>query len=196
MKGLTAEQMRQVDEGTIAEGVPGIALMENAAHRIAEAMDREFDPLPAQKIVILCGKGNNGGDGLALARILKEQGVEQVRVVLSAPAGEYRGDAAANLARLAEVGIYPSFEIPQKLRERREVTLVVDALLGTGLKGPASGRVLDLIHATREFPTAKIVAIDLPSGLGGGGECVRADLTVTFTAPKVEHYLAPGSEEA
>jgi len=200
MKVLTAEQMRLVDEGTIAEGVPGIALMENAAHRVAEALDREFEPLSAQKIVILCGKGNNGGDGLALARILKEQGVEQVRVVLAAPKEEYRGDAAANLARLGEAGIYPSFEIPQKLRERREVTVVVDALLGTGLKGPASGRALELIRATREFPAARIVAVDLPSGLGGGGatggECVRADMTVTFTAAKVEHYLAPGSEEA
>jgi len=200
MKVLTAEQMRLVDEGTIAEGVPGIALMENAAHRVAEALDREFEPLSAQKIVILCGKGNNGGDGLALARILKEQGVEQVRVVLAAPKEEFRGDAAANLARLGEAGIYPSFEIPQKLRERREVTVVVDALLGTGLKGPASGRALELIRATREFPAARIVAVDLPSGLGGGGatggECVRADMTVTFTAAKVEHYLAPGSEEA
>src|SRR5437899_3231837 len=107
MKVLTAAQMRQVDEGTIAEGVPGIALMENAAHRVAEALDREFEPLSGQKIVILCGKGNNGGDGLALARILKEQGVEQVRVVLAAPVAEYQGDAAANLARLGEVGVYP-----------------------------------------------------------------------------------------
>jgi len=75
------------------------------------------------------------------------------------------------------------------------VDVVVDALLGTGIKGPPGGRILELIHATREFPSAKIVAVDLPSGLGGGGECVRADITVTFTAPKVEHYLAEGAEE-
>jgi ADP-dependent NAD(P)H-hydrate dehydratase / NAD(P)H-hydrate epimerase len=72
---------------------------------------------------------------------------------------------------------------------------VVDALLGTGLKGPPTGRTAELIASTREFPQAKIVAVDLPSGLGGGGDCVRADITVTFTAPKVEHYLAPGAEE-
>ena len=73
--------------------------------------------------------------------------------------------------------------------------VVVDALLGTGVKGPPQGRILDLIRATREFPSAKIVAVDLPSGLGGGGECVKADITITFTAPKVEHYLAEGAEE-
>ncbi len=101
-----------------------------------------------------------------------------------------------NYRRLVEeTRVAPTREIPQKLRERREVTVVVDALLGTGLKGPAQGRILDLIRATREFPEAKIVAVDLPSGLGGGGECVRADTTVTFTAPKVEHYLAEGAEE-
>jgi hydroxyethylthiazole kinase-like uncharacterized protein yjeF len=196
MKVLTAEQMRKVDELTIAEGVPSIALMENAAHRVAEAMDRQFGPLASQNILILCGKGNNGGDGLALARVLKDRGVERVRVVLAANPEEYKGDAALNLARLSEAGIVPAFDIPQTLRERREVTILVDALLGTGLKGPAAGRVLELIRATREFPAARIVAVDLPSGLGGGGECVRADLTVTFTAPKVEHYLAEGSEEA
>jgi NAD(P)H-hydrate epimerase len=196
VKVLTAEQMRQADLATIEDGVPGIALMENAAHRVAEVLEREFEPLTSRNIVILCGKGNNGGDGLALARILKERGAGRLLVVLGAEPEEYSGDAAANLKRLSEVGLYPSFEIPQKLRERREVSIVVDAILGTGLKGPASGRALELIRATREFPAAKIVAIDLPSGLGGGGECVRADLTVTFTAPKVEHYLAAGAEEA
>jgi NAD(P)H-hydrate epimerase len=187
--------MRQADLATVAGGVPSLALMENAAHRVAEVLEREFEPVAAQNIVILCGKGNNGGDGLALARILKERGVQRLLVVLGAAPEEYSGDAAVNLRRLAEAGLYPALEIPQKLRERREVTVVVDAVLGTGLKGPASGRALELIRATREFPSAKIVAVDLPSGLGGGGETVRADITVTFTAPKVEHYLAQGAEE-
>ena len=108
---------------------------------------------------------------------------------------EFTGDAAANLKRIVELGIHPVFEVPAKLRERREVNVVVDALLGTGLKGPPTGRTAELIASTREFPQAKIVAVDLPSGLGGGGDCVRADITVTFTAPKVEHYLAAGAEE-
>ena len=195
MKVLTAEQMREVDRLTIEDGVPSIALMENAAHRVVEEMAREFDPIDRQNIVILCGKGNNGGDGLAIARLLHEYRVGRMRVVLAADPGEYSGDAAENLKRLRELGIQPVFDIPAKLRERREVNIVVDALLGTGLKGPATGRTAELIRATREFPQARIVAVDLPSGLGGAGDCVRADITVTFTAPKVEHYLAPGAEE-
>jgi NAD(P)H-hydrate epimerase len=197
MKVLTAEQMREVDRRTIEDGVAGIALMENAAHRVAEELSRSFDPLEKQNIVILCGKGNNGGDGLALARILRDRGVHALRVVLAADPSEYKGDAATNLARLPEAGLIPERQIPDKLRQRREVTVVVDALLGTGVKGPAEGRIAELIAATREFPLAKIVAIDLPSGLhmGEGGEVVKADITVTFTAPKVEHYLAPNAEE-
>ena len=187
--------MREVDRLTIEDGVPSIALMENAAHRVVEEMVREFDPIDRQNIVILCGKGNNGGDGLAIARLLHEYQVGRLRVVLAADPSEYTGDAAENLKRIVELGIHPVFEIPAKLRERREVNVVVDALLGTGLKGPPTGRTAELIAATREFPQAKIVAVDLPSGLGGGGDCVRADITVTFTAPKVEHYLAPGAEE-
>lgn len=195
MKVVTGEQMREVDRLTVEDGVPSIALMENAAHRVVEEMIREFDPIDRQNIVILCGKGNNGGDGLALARLLHEYQVGRLRVVLAADPSEYKGDAADNLRRVQEIGINPEFEIPAKLRERREVNVVVDALLGTGLKGPPTGRTAELIRATREFPQAKIVAVDLPSGLGGGGDCVRADITVTFTAPKVEHYLAPGAEE-
>jgi ADP-dependent NAD(P)H-hydrate dehydratase / NAD(P)H-hydrate epimerase len=195
MRVLTAEQMREVDRLTIEDGVPGIALMENSAHRVVEELVREFDPIDRQNVVILCGKGNNGGDGLAIARLLHEYNVQRLRVVLAADPAEFTGDAAQNLRRMVELGIHPVFEVPAKLRERREVNLVIDALLGTGLKGPPTGRTAELIAATREFPQARIVAVDLPSGLGGGGDCVRADITVTFTAPKVEHYLAPGAED-
>ncbi len=195
MMVLTAEEIREVDRLTIEGGVPSLALMENAAHRVEEALAQQFDPLHKQYVVIFCGKGNNGGDGFALARLLSDKAARLHVVMASAPE-ELTGDAAINYRRLVEeTRIVPAKEIPQKLRERREVTVVVDALLGTGLKGPAQGRILDLIRATREFPEAKIVAVDLPSGLGGGGECVRADTTVTFTAPKVEHYLADGAEE-
>jgi hydroxyethylthiazole kinase-like uncharacterized protein yjeF len=195
LKVLTSAQTREVDRLTIQEGVPGIALMENAAHRVVEELVREFSPIAQQNIVILCGKGNNGGDGLAIARILREYGVSRLRVVLAADPSEYQGEAAENLKRLPEAGIHPEREVPVKLRERREVNIVLDALLGTGLSGPPNGRVAELIAATREFPQAKIVAVDVPSGLGGGGDCVRADITVTFTAPKVEHYLAPEAQE-
>ncbi|MEP6963110.1 MAG: NAD(P)H-hydrate epimerase, partial [Acidobacteriota bacterium] len=195
MKVLTAAQMREVDRRTIEDGVAGIALMENAAHRVVEELLREFSPLEQQNIVILCGKGNNGGDGLAIARILKEYNVRRLRVILAADPSEYTGDAAVNLHRLPEAGLFAERDVPSKLRERREVTVVIDALLGTGVKGAPTGRVAELIRAAGTFPLAKVVAVDLPSGLGGGGDVVRADITVTFTAPKTEHYLAEGAEE-
>jgi len=132
MKVLTSQQMREVDRATIEdEGVPSLALMENAAHRVVEELARSFDPIDRQYFVILCGKGNNGGDGLAIARLLKERLVGRLRVVLAADPEEYSGDAAENLRRLDEFGIYPVKQIPEKLRERREVAVVIDALLGT-----------------------------------------------------------------
>jgi ADP-dependent NAD(P)H-hydrate dehydratase / NAD(P)H-hydrate epimerase len=121
--------------------------------------------------------------------------VSRLYVVLACDPAELKGDAKVNYDRLVSDGVVPQRDIPAKLRERLQVDVVVDALLGTGAKGAPQGRVLDLIRATREFPSAKIVSIDLPSGLGGGGECVRADITVTFTAPKIDHYLAEGAEE-
>ena len=195
MKVLTAAQMREVDRLTVEDGVPSLALMENAAHRVVEELVREFAPLDQQNVVILCGKGNNGGDGLAIARILREYNVGRLRVVLAANPLEYSGDAAVNLKRLDEAGIHPQMDVPEKLRDRRAVTLVIDALLGTGCQGAPAGRVAELIRAAAGFPEARIVAVDLPSGLGGDGDIVRADITVTFTAPKVEHYLAPRAEE-
>jgi NAD(P)H-hydrate epimerase len=182
--------MREVDRLTIAGGISSLELMENAGRRVVEVLRREFAPLREQRVAVLCGKGNNGGDGLVVARLLRAAGVENVHVVLAALPDEYAGDAKVNLERLRAGGLTPALDLPF---QPAGVTLVIDALLGTGLKGPAAGRSLELIQATREFPRARIVAIDLPSGLGGGGECVHADITVTFTAPKVEHYLAPGS---
>jgi ADP-dependent NAD(P)H-hydrate dehydratase / NAD(P)H-hydrate epimerase len=194
VKVLTEAETREIDRRTIeVDGVAGIALMENAAHRVAEAIEQNFDPIHTHNMVIVCGKGNNGGDGLALARLMADK-VARLRVIVASRDG-YTGDAKTNLDRLEEVRIVPSLTVPEKLRERREVTIVVDAVLGTGLQGPPRDRALELIQAIRQFPEAKVVAIDVPSGLGGGGECVKADITVTFTAPKVEHYLASGAEE-
>ena len=196
MTVLTAEQSRELDRITIQDnGVPSLGLMENAAHRVDEVLAQNFEPLEKQRVAVLCGKGNNGGDGLALARILSDR-VARLYVVMAGDAEELSHDAKVNYDRLREeCRVMPARDIPSKLRERREVTIVVDALLGTGAKGAPRGRILDLIRAIREFPEAKVVAIDVPSGLGGGGECVRADITVTFTAPKVEHYLAFGAQE-
>src|SRR5580704_16889192 len=118
MTVLTADEIREVDRLTIEEnGVPSLALMENAAHRVDETLLAEFDPLDKKYVVILCGKGNNGGDGLALARILNGK-VSKLYVVLACAPEELRGDAQVIYERLVADGVVPQREIPPKLRER------------------------------------------------------------------------------
>jgi len=195
MKVLTAAQMREVDRRTMEAGIPGIVLMENAGHRVLEAMERRFGPLREHRIAVLCGMGNNGGDGLAIARqLLTRIHPRSLHVVLSGQPGGLGGDAAENYRMFAAVG----GSVVHELRpEMRDSTLLVDALLGTGLNGPARGRSLELIHEINSgFPMARVVAVDLPSGMQSDssyqqGEIARADLTVTFTAPKPCHVLSP-----
>lgn len=199
MKILTAAEMREVDRLTIESGIPGLILMENAAHRVLEALIRECAPLREQRILIFCGKGNNGGDGLALARLLHVlHRPASLDVVLAADHSELRGDAAANYAMLRAAGfesIHAS--VPD---DARAATLVIDALLGTGIDGNPRGRVAELIiELSFGFPGARICAIDLPSGMASdsgvsGTPVARADFTVTFTAPKLCHALPPNCD--
>ena len=194
MKVLTAAQMRDVDRRTNELGIPGIVLMENAAHRVVEVLEKRFAPLAAQRIVVLCGKGNNGGDGMAIARQIHTRFAPEMCVVLLAAPDSLKGDAAANHRMLQACGCPVLREIPP---EARNATLVVDALLGTGISGPAAGAALEGIREiNRGFPLAQVVAVDIPSGMSSDsgdslGECARADCTVTFTAPKVAHALPP-----
>jgi NAD(P)H-hydrate epimerase len=194
-KVLTVAQMNAVDRATIAAGIPGIILMENAAHCVVEYIARHFAPLSGQRIVVVCGKGNNGGDGLAVARILHTRfSPASLDVVLIAETNELSGDAAANLAMLRASGVEEQRSVTP---EMRAATLVVDAVLGTGLAGAARGPALDAIRAiNRDFAGARVVAVDIPSGLAGDsgavpGEFVRSDATVTFTAPKICQVLTP-----
>jgi NAD(P)H-hydrate epimerase len=198
MKVLTAAQMRAVDGRTVELGIPGIVLMENAAHRVVEFLAARFAPLSAERIVVLCGKGNNGGDGMAVARQLRTRfRPSALHVVLWAAPEELKGDAAANYRMLQACGCPVLPEIPP---EARNATLVIDALLGTGIAGPAAGPMLQGIREINHgFPLAKVVAVDLPSGMPSDsgepvGECARADYTVTFTAPKVAHALPPNCD--
>ncbi len=192
---LTAAEMRAVDAATIELGIPGIVLMENAAHRVVEVLERKFAPLSERRIVVICGKGNNGGDGLAIARQLYTRyKLKSLDVVLAADPEELQGDAAVNLAMLHACGCTFSREISGRMAF---ASLVIDALLGTGLNGPVRGTALEMIRRMNtEFPLAKVVAVDLPSGIGSDsgrltGEYVRADFTVTFTAWKVAHVISP-----
>jgi hydroxyethylthiazole kinase-like uncharacterized protein yjeF len=195
VKVLTAAQMREVDRRTIDMGIPGLILMENAGHRVLEVMAHAFAPLRERRIVVLCGKGNNGGDGLVIARqLLTHVHPRALHVVLAGPADEMRGNAAANLRMFqAAGGQFERTVAPQM----RDADLVVDALLGTGLDGPAHGSALELIRAiNHDFPLARVAAVDMPSGMQSDsgaqhGEIARADVTVTFTAPKICHVLQP-----
>lgn len=190
MKILTAEQMRALDERTMAAGIPGLLLMETAASRVVEFLERRYAPLAGQRIVIVCGKGNNGGDGLAVARQLALRfRPASLDVVLAHDPAEFQGEALANWRMLGLAGVKASREIEPRMRA---ATLLVDALLGTGLSGPARGAALGWIREINTgFPGARIVSIDMPSGLHEEGESVRAEATVTFTAPKLEQILPP-----
>jgi NAD(P)H-hydrate epimerase len=198
MRVLTAAEMRDVDRRTVEMGIPGIVLMENAGHRVVEFLERRFAPLADERIAILCGKGNNGGDGFVVARqLFTRVRPRSLHVVLLADPAELKGDAAANYRMLEVCGCPVHREIPA---EARCASLVIDALLGTGISGPAAGRMLDGIREINNgFPLAKVVAVDIPSGLPSDlpepvGEFARADATVTFTAPKLGFVLPPNCD--
>jgi len=198
VKILTAAQMREVDRRTIEMGIPGLVLMENAGHRVIELLAEKFAPLADRRIAILCGKGNNGGDGMVVARQLFTRfHPRALHVILFAAPEDLKGDAAQNYRMLEVCGCPVAREIPA---EARYATIVVDALLGTGINGPATGVMLDAIREiNRGFPLAEVVAVDIPSGMPSDtgqplGETARADYTVTFTAPKPAHALAPNCD--
>ncbi len=205
MKVLTAAQMREADRRTTEQfGVPSLTLMENAGRGVAEFAASTFPQLAGQRITVLCGKGNNGGDGFVAARLLAERG-GRVRVLLFADPDSVQGDAAITLRRWRDRGgelrvIRSAAEWEQARAELSESKLVIDALLGTGLAGPVEGllrTVIEDVNRGRERYT--VLAIDIPSGLpadGPAGEIVaiEADYTVTFTAPKLGQLLWPGTE--
>jgi len=183
MKILTGAEMREVDRKAIEAGVPSLVLMENAGLRVVEFLAERFAPLAAQRIVIFCGKGNNGGDGLVVARQLLTRFAPASLDVIVAdePA---TADAIANLKAWKAVGGEVTTDVTPRMRA---ATLIVDALLGTGATGAPQGRTAELIgEINTGFPAAKTVAIDVPSGIGFGG--VRAAATVTFESYKREHF--------
>ena len=192
---LTCQEIRELDILAIEHvGIPGIILMENAARAVAECIHRSLiDPLRSQ-VVLLCGPGNNGGDGFVAARHLRNAGV-RVTVVLAAPRNKYKGDAALNLGiyERMEGALFNATEDGQRAAIELLIAgadVVVDSLLGTGSSGAPRGIIGELIEAANAAPRAKRVAVDIPTGLNADlGEvsepCFRADATVTFVAPKI-----------
>ncbi len=200
MRVLSAEAMRAVDRAAIEElGVPGLVLMENAALGVVEAIGERF--ASARSAAVFCGPGNNGGDGLAVARHLLVRGYE-VTAFLVTGGKPLEGDAAAQLGIARKLDL-PLVEVPREadlpaaLAAAAAHDLVVDALFGTGLARPLDGKFAELVEGLNELPRPR-VAVDLPSGLSGSradawGPHLRADLTVTFAAPKVAHVLPPAA---
>ena len=198
MKILTAAEMREVDRLTIERGIPGPILMENAGSRVVDYLLATFAPLARHRIVVFCGKGNNGGDGFVVARQLFQRRLcAGLTVVEAFPSESLSGDAIQARAMLLAAGCATFPHIPE---QALQATLVIDALLGTGIKGPASGAALDAIRAINtRFPHALKVAVDIPSGfptddLATDGEYVHAGHTVTFTALKRCQALSPSYE--
>lgn len=204
MKVLTAAQVQRIDRLTSERyGVPSLTLMENAGRGVVEFLAERFAPLEQQKIAVLCGRGNNGGDGLVVARLLRDRGLSP-RVLLLADPGSLKGDAGANFERLKASGAPEIVENPAAWQGAKSslagTTLLIDALLGTGLSKPLEGFYLEVVHDINgAFPEARVVAVDLPSGLSADsgeliGDCVRANASVTFTAPKPAHIFPPACE--
>ena len=181
---ITVAQMRAIDEASAQAGVPTRTLMENAGQAVADAIVRRF---PQQPTAVLCGPGNNGGDGWVAARVLREMGWP-VWVETLFPRETLKGDAA-DAARSWNGDI---FELG---RSGRKAELYVDALFGAGLSRPLEGEVAKLAAV---LPPERIVAIDVPSGVNGddgnplGDVCFEAALTVTFVRKKPAHVLMPG----
>jgi len=205
MEILTAERMRRVDARAIGEHrIPGLVLMESAGRGVAEALAEEIPDLVSRRVVVFCGKGNNGGDGLVAARHLRRLGVS-VRVLLFARGANLVGDAAASLARAREEGLAVEDIGDEGAWSRDPLdldrdTIVVDALLGTGVTGGARGLIARAIDTINASP-ATVVAIDLPSGADAdsgrlAGPTVRAHRTLTLCRPKSCLVLEPAASHA
>ena len=203
MKIVSCEQMREMDKRAISGGTPGIELMERAGTGLVSVVKEEIPDTSRKKFVVFVGSGNNGGDGLVVARKLKELGA-QVRIALLAEEEEMKEDTNTNLtrARGAEIDTIPVKGLSSE-RIREEISgsdIVVDAIFGTGFSGVIGGmarQAIEAINGSKKY----VVACDIPSGVNGdtgevGGTCVASDLTVTFAYPKRGLFLYPGSRFA
>jgi len=204
MKIVTAAQMKELDRRTIAEAkVPGAMLMERAGSGVVASMERAAGSLVGKTVTVLCGKGNNGGDGFVVARLLRKQRAN-VRVLLLAQPGDLSGDAKTmyrkclSAAGAKAVSVSPSADTIRTALAQSD--LIVDALLGTGLSASVSAPYRAAIDAINDA-SAPVVAVDLPSGIHADtgavmGTAVRADMTVTFGLPKLGLYSGAGLDHA
>jgi NAD(P)H-hydrate epimerase len=193
--------MQQLDRRTIEEfGIPGIDLMEKAGANVAAIVDCRFGNVASPAAVVLAGKGNNGGDGFVVARLLVAMGW-RVEVLLYAAAAALAGDARSNFDRLpaaAAIVVGDALTAEAFTERCRQATVIVDALFGTGLKNGLTGEIATVAALVNTLQRP-VVAVDIPSGVdastgGVPGEAIKAALTVTFGAAKLGHLLYPGAE--
>ncbi len=205
MEILSGEQMRRVDRRAIENlGIPGLELMENAGRGIADALVRDYPAASSGPVLILCGKGNNGGDGLVCARHLLTHGI-RAKVLVLARLTELTGDAAANLRAADGAGIATVEVADADAWEREKSVLdaapvVIDAILGTGVQGGARGLPAQVIEDLNRS-SSTVISVDLPSGVNADstaleGATVRADGTYTLCRPKFALVAEPAAERA
>ncbi len=203
MKLLKAEQMKEIDRRASHEYlIPSIVLMENAGLRAMDTIVNILDDLIGCKIIILAGRGNNGGDGLVIARHLINAGAQVATFLLGVPE-DLTPDAAANYQILQKMNgsIYPlrsTEDLEQLMLKMLAAEMIIDALYGIGFKGslnPLESQVANLVN----WSQARVLAIDIPSGVEADsgkvhGEAIKADYTVTFAAPKLGMIMEPGRD--
>ena len=200
---VTANEMQEMDRRTIEDfGIPGMVLMENAGRGATRFFLKQFPDIENQRVGVIAGRGNNGGDGYVMARYLKQKGAH-VKVYLLAAADSVQGDAATNLQFLKPLDV-PIVEIPDKAsfsKHRSEMAgldVWIDAILGTGLKSDVKGffkAVIEFINGLNK----PVFAVDIPSGLNSDtgqvcGTCIRAIATSTFAFAKTGHVIHPGTQ--
>jgi ADP-dependent NAD(P)H-hydrate dehydratase / NAD(P)H-hydrate epimerase len=202
MRLVKASEMKEMDRIAIEEiGIPGAVLMENAARGASRVFLAHFAPPPNSRVLVLCGRGNNGGDGYVMARVLSGAGLN-VTVLVLAELSHIAGDALLNLQILRRMGVEVQ-EVPtegqwKKIRRLlKDSDFVVDGLLGTGLNSPVRGFYARVIEDMNSAGKA-VTAIDIPSGLNADsgqvmGIAVQADLTITFGFPKIGQLVFPGA---
>lgn len=205
MKILTAAETREVDRLTTESyGIRSAVLMENAGRSVAQFIQQRFSELERRLIFVLCGKGNNGGDGFVVARQLLDMGATP-EVILFCDPREMKGEAQDNLRRWENASgelhvVRNSAELGDWRSKLLACDILIDALLGTGVRGPVEGLLRDVIRIVNERSGGpSVVAVDIPSGLDADtgevqGSAIVADYTVTFTAPKVGMFQGKASE--
>ena len=205
MRILNAAQMREADRCTIDDvGISSLVLMENAGRQVVAAIEAAYESQLDERIGILCGKGNNGGDGFVVARTLIQRGVDATVFVIGTVA-DVRGDARTNLDILGRLGV-PVVEVADEqiwelhFSEISQCSLLVDAMFGTGLTSALAG-MMETVVADINAAGIPVVSIDLPSGMSADtphlvGDCIEASMTVTLAAPKLPLVLPPGEPYA